>query len=289
MNKSKRLSGRAYLPRVSIITTTLNAAEGLPWTIASLRAQTERDFEWIVVDAGSSDGTLALLQAASDVVSVLISRPRIGIAAAWNAAVPWALGDWLLFLGAGDELAGPEVLQRMASHLDAAHPRQTMVYGRIALIEQGTRQVLEVRGAPWDQFAGRWVLFRPMLPVHPEVFHHRSLFDQGQRFDEGLRYASDTDFLLRQASCQRFLYVPETISRMEFGGVTGQLRNLRAISVETRAIARRYGLRAPFTHRMVQHCKLWLADMLACCLPSPALRRVENRFRRLRAICAVNA
>jgi glycosyltransferase involved in cell wall biosynthesis len=282
MNIANPSSGGAGLPRVSVITTTLNAVESLPWTIASLRAQTACDFEWIVVDAGSSDGTLAFLEAARDVVSVLISRPGIGIAAAWNAAVPWALGDWLLFLGAGDELAAPAVLQRMAPHLDAAQHGHTMVYGRIALIEQGTRQVIELRGAPWEGFAGRWVLFRPLLPVHPEVFHHRSLFDQGQRFDEGLRYASDTEFLLRQASRQGFLFVPETITRMEFGGVTGQLQNLRAISVETRAIARRFGLQAPLAHRVLQHAKLWLADALSRCLPSPALRRVEHRFRRLR-------
>lgn len=270
------------LPRVTIITTTLNAESGLPSTIASLRAQRDQGFEWVVVDAGSTDGTIACLESARDVVSVVVTSPGVGIAAGWNTGVHWATGEWLLFLGAGDELGSPEVLGNMAQFLDTAYPRHTMVHGRIALIEQGSRRQLELRGEPCDVFSGRWALFRPELPVHPEVFHHRSLFDAGERFDTRYRYASDTDFLLRQAFRKRFLFVPLTVARMEFGGITGQLQNLRAVSLETRDIAERYGFHAPLLHRCTQHSKLWIADRLAQFLPASALRWIEQRWRRWR-------
>lgn len=272
-----------HSPRVSIITTTLNAADALPLTIASLRAQQDRGFEWIVVDGGSSDGTVACLAAASDVVTTVVIRSGAGVADGWNAALEHASGQWLLFLGAGDELGSPNLLSGIGPVLDSAYPEHTMVNGRIALIEQGTRSQLEVRGAPFEVGSGKWVLFRPLLPTHPEVFHHRSLFDAGERFDPRYRYAPDTDFLLRQALRQRFLFVPLTVTRMEFGGITGQLQSLRAVSLETREIAKRHGFHAPLLHRCTQHLKLWIADRLAQFLPAMVLSLIERRWRRWRA------
>lgn len=185
--------------------------DALPLTIASLRAQQDRGFEWIVVDGGSRDGTVACLAAASDVVTTVLMRSGAGVADGWNTALEHASGQWLLFL------------------------------------------------------------------------HHRSLFDAGERFDPRYRYAPDTDFLLRQALRQRFLFVPQIVTRMEFGGISGQLINLRAVSRETRHIAERYGFHAPLSHRCTQHIKLWIADRFAQFPPVSMLRLIERRWRRWRA------
>lgn len=196
-----------HSPRVSIITTTLNAVDARPLTIASLRAQQDRGFEWIVVDGGSSDGTVACLAAARDVVTTVLMRSGAGVADGWNTALEHASGRWLLFL------------------------------------------------------------------------HHRSLFEAGERFDLRYWYAPDTDFLLRQ----RFLFVPQIVKRMEFGGISGQLINLRAVSREMRHIAERYGFHPPMWHRCTQHIKLWIADRFAQFLPVSMLRLIERRWRRWRA------
>jgi glycosyltransferase involved in cell wall biosynthesis len=90
--------------KLSIVTVTLNAAQHLPQLIASLRAQTRRDFEWVVMDGGSSDGTLDLLARASDLPLVWRSEADFGIYDALNKALKLARGEHYLVVGADDVL-----------------------------------------------------------------------------------------------------------------------------------------------------------------------------------------
>lgn len=90
---------------ISIVTVTFNAAAMLSGLIDSLRNQTDRDFEWIVVDGGSTDGTVELLCSAPDVVAKWISEPDFGIYDAMNKAIKLASSDYYLVCGADDRLA----------------------------------------------------------------------------------------------------------------------------------------------------------------------------------------
>src|ERR1700741_4805153 len=97
-------------PIVSIISATLNAARELPYSIASLAAQRGASFEWIVVDGGSRDGTQALLEPKPARIAWWTSEPDGGVYDAWNKGCARARGEWLLFLGAGDEFATSDML-----------------------------------------------------------------------------------------------------------------------------------------------------------------------------------
>lgn len=108
----------ATAPFFSIITATCNAAETLPILLASLSEQHCRDFELVVQDARSSDGTLALLERASGIPAIeLLSERDSGIYDAWNRAVARARGQWLLFLGSDDRLSDADVLGKTAEML----------------------------------------------------------------------------------------------------------------------------------------------------------------------------
>lgn len=98
-------------PTISVITVTFSAAELLPGLIDSLRAQTDRDFEWIVVDGASTDGTVELIKSAGDVVTNWISEPDFGIYHAMNKAVQMATGEYYLVMGADDRLNTDAVAQ----------------------------------------------------------------------------------------------------------------------------------------------------------------------------------
>ena len=259
---------------VSIITATYNAANELGHTIESLKTQSDGVFEWIVVDGGSTDTTISILKKNEGLVTHLLEGPDAGMYDAWNKAVDIANGEWLLFLGAGDELASPDALEAWVPVLDQAYPDFEMVYGRIQLAEQGSRHVLCEVGRPWEDLASRWTLFRPALPCHPEVFHHRSIFKRGERFNTDYHFAADTELMLRQAARKSFLHVPLLITRMTLGGQSGQLHNLRSISRETRKISAKLGYTAPLSHRFGQHIKLIVADLLVMLL-SP---RLEKEF-----------
>lgn len=103
--------------KISIITATYNAAPVLPRLIESLRAQADRDFEWIVVDGASTDDTLAILAAAGDVVTTFISEHDFGIYDALNKGLKTASGDYYLVLGADDSLYPDAIKQYRAALL----------------------------------------------------------------------------------------------------------------------------------------------------------------------------
>jgi glycosyltransferase involved in cell wall biosynthesis len=90
--------------KLSIITATFNAAQSLPNLIASLRRQTDQDFEWVVMDGGSTDGTVELLREAGDLRLVWRSEPDFGIYDALNKAIKCCMGDFYLVMGADDTL-----------------------------------------------------------------------------------------------------------------------------------------------------------------------------------------
>ncbi|BAY51513.1 putative glycosyl transferase [Thermostichus vulcanus NIES-2134] len=94
----------ADLPSISLITATYNAAQHLPGLIESVRQQSDRAFEWIVIDGASEDGTLDLIRAAQDVLTDYVSEPDFGIFHALNKGIQRATGDYYLVVGADDRL-----------------------------------------------------------------------------------------------------------------------------------------------------------------------------------------
>ena len=100
---------------ISVITVTYNAANLLPGLIDSLRAQTDRDFEWIVVDGASTDLTIELIKSAGDVATTWLSEPDFGIYHAINKALQLATGEYYLVLGADDRL-NPDAIAQYRNH-----------------------------------------------------------------------------------------------------------------------------------------------------------------------------
>lgn len=129
---------------ISIITATYNAAAHLPRLIESLAAQTDADFEWVVADGASTDGTLALFeQAKARLKNVVVdSRPDFGIYDALNRAVKLAQGEYYLVLGADDVLF-PDAIARYKEA--AAHSQADLV---TASVKCGERYVSR-RNPPW--------------------------------------------------------------------------------------------------------------------------------------------
>jgi len=90
--------------KISIITATYNASSQLPRLIDSLRKQSDKNFEWVVTDGGSTDGTLEVLQQIDDLNLVIDTQPDFGIYDALNRAIGIATGEYYLVLGADDIL-----------------------------------------------------------------------------------------------------------------------------------------------------------------------------------------
>lgn len=208
----------------TIITSALNALPLLKSTARSLAGQTIDAWQWIVIDGASRDGTPAWLQDFSTTCAnmIFISEPDRGIYEAWNKALPLIRGDWVLFLGAGDQLADPLVLETSAALLAAVPEGKALAYGRVQLIDHPEDSSGEMCYQQWQGVAGRWGHGRPATPHHQGVFHRASLFREGRKFDTTYRIAGDTAFILPELLAHGGYTLDLTVARMLKGGVSGK-------------------------------------------------------------------
>jgi glycosyltransferase involved in cell wall biosynthesis len=220
-------------PLITIITVVFNGAATIEKTILSVSGQSFRNFEYIVVDAASNDGTIGILERLSDRIDYWRSEPDAGIYDAWNKGVRWARGQWIGFLGADDEYYA-DALENYARFL-SSHDDGTLQYAssRLDLVRDG--RVLATVGKAWS-----WPAFsRYMTVAHVGSLHHRSLFEQYGLFDAGYRICGDYELLLRPRAALRAGFLATTTARMALGGVS----NLkpRAVLIETARAKRTSG------------------------------------------------
>jgi len=102
-------------PKITIITATFNASLTLPTLIESLRTQTDHNFEWIVVDGGSTDSTTDLLRGCEKLITSMVSEPDFGIYHAINKGIRMSQADYYLVMGADDRLF-PEAIANFRTH-----------------------------------------------------------------------------------------------------------------------------------------------------------------------------
>ena len=198
--------------KLSVITVNLNHRAGLEETLASVRAQTFRDVEQIVVDGGSSDGSLDVIRASAPTIARWVSEPDSGIYNAMNKGIRMASGDYLLFLNSGDCLAAPDVLDGVFREDD---PDCGMIYGDTLRKTSGGE---ELRTTPGRLTPFAFYKFRV---CHQSVVYRRSLFETHGGYDESFKISADAEFnvrCLRAGVKARRVDFP--IARYEGGGVS---------------------------------------------------------------------
>lgn len=127
--------------KISIVTATYNAFNELPYLIESLRSQTYKDFEWVVADGGSVDGTLDLLRAASDLNIKVCSQADFGIYDALNRGIKSAEGEYYLVLGADDQIY-PSALE---AYLEALGEEEFIT----AVVDYGGNRAVPKKRMSW--------------------------------------------------------------------------------------------------------------------------------------------
>jgi glycosyltransferase len=177
---------------VTIVTVCFQAARTLPRTLDALRAQRDPRLECVVIDGGSPDGTVALLEASSDIVDRFISEPDDGLYDAMNKGAKLARGRFLWFVNADDWLeagAIEAVLGNLAGRGDddvllTGDTRRVDDAGRLIAIERHRPDELRP-GEPYPQFP------------HPSTLMPRALFERLGGFDPSLRIVADHVLLWR--------------------------------------------------------------------------------------------
>jgi len=227
--------------KISVISAVYNNRNTIAHALDSVLAQSHRDIELIVIDGGSTDGTLEVLQAYAGRFSVLVSEPDGGIYDALNKGIRLATGEAVGFLHSDDIYADEHVLARVVREL--SDPDVGAVYGDLDY----------VRGKDIDRVIRHWSagifskskLARGWMPPHPTFYVRRSIYAQLGGFDLRYRIAADYDTMLRilNRSGVQAAYIPEVLVKMRLGGVSNRsLSNILQKSWEDYLILRRNGV-----------------------------------------------
>ena len=200
---------------LSVITICYNIKNEIERTCESIVNQTWQDFEWIVVDGGSTDGTLEVLQKYKHRINVYISEPDKGIYNAMNKGIKLAKGEWLNFMNGGDCFAASDVLEKVFQNKTYT---ADILYGDMNFIRTNKPACIE-------QYLPKLTksFFYHTCINHQASFIKRKLFTQYGLYDESYKIVADWEkwILFLQNGCE-FMHLDIIISDFYGGGVSSK-------------------------------------------------------------------
>lgn len=219
--------------KFSVVTVCYNAKKDLERTLQSLKSQTYRGFEWIVVDGASTDGTEAFLKH-EKTVTRFVSEPDSGVYNAMNKSLDLCGGEFVIFMNAGDEFFNPFVLEKAAEAL-AENPDCSFLFGDACIVPE--------IGRPF---------FREYLePIgvqnicHQSIFYKRTLFAQFGRYDEQFQIVADYDFNLRLLITHQIVpyHLNYPICKFYYGGLSSGAKYLKKQRADSFRLRLKWGER----------------------------------------------
>ncbi|MBP5547908.1 MAG: glycosyltransferase [Bacteroidales bacterium] len=202
--------------KLSIITVNLNNLDGLKRTIDSVVAQTFTDYEWIVIDGGSTDGSKELIEQYADRFAYWCSEPDKGIYYAMNKGIAHASGEWLQFLNSGDWLYENDTLKKC---FNTQHYGDILYGNVVHVTSKGEKIVKFPQNIDFYFFINNFI-------NHQASFSKRELF-QAHKFDESLKIYADwalcLDFLFEGKT---FEHINQFISYYDFNGMSSNVTQM---------------------------------------------------------------
>lgn len=204
-------------PLVSIITVVYNGEKYLEQTIDSVIGQSYSNIEYIVVDGGSSDGTLAIIKQYENQIHNWISEPDEGLYDAMNKGISMANGEIIGMINS-DDWYEPEAVQLI---VDAAlkHPNKHIFHGdRFDVLEDGSKRVKAFHPSRFK------FVYYGMTYNHPSMFVHRDIYKE-YNYNTKLRALSDYEFVLKNLlkHPEKFIYIPKSYVNYRLDGLSGTM------------------------------------------------------------------
>ena len=201
--------------QISIITINYNNLEGLKKTMASVFEQTWQDFEFVVIDGGSTDGSKAYIEEHANKLAYWVSEPDNGVYHAMNKGIAKANGEYFLFLNSGDHFYTPTVLHDnhgKVSNFD-------LIYFDWQIVDKNKAQIV-----PFPDQLHFSNLYLGSLP-HQSTFIKKELFDKVGMYDEGLKIVSDWKFMILALFVHNCSYkhISSTLTTFYLDGISNQI------------------------------------------------------------------
>lgn len=206
---------------ISIITATYNSAETINDTIKSVLCQTNKDFEYIIVDGGSTDETIGIVKSYESEFSgklKWVSEKDKGIYDAMNKGIKMASGDIIGILNSDDYYTSDDILQTIADAFKCQNV--DAIYGDIHFIKDGVPDKC-VRYYSSRLFSPFWLRFG-FMPAHPSFYCKREVFDKSGLYRLDYKIGSDYEMMVRLFRKHKISsrYVPKDFVTMRTGGAS---------------------------------------------------------------------
>ena len=229
--------------KITVITVCYNSAATIRDTLVAVAQQDYKNFEHLVIDGASTDGTVDIIRQWTGHPVVFTSEPDKGIYDAMNKGLLRASGDVIGFLNADDFYADASVLEKIArafqdEQIDAC-------FGDLVYVSKDKRRIIrnwKSRAFVKGDFANGW------CPAHPTFYIRKSAMERCGVFDQSFKLASDVEFMMRylEQGSVRSVYIPQVMVQMRVGGATNESwRNVLQQNKEVLAALKKN--RVPFT------------------------------------------
>jgi len=233
------------MPRLSIITITYNAERFLPKTIESILGQKYLDFEYIIVDGQSKDGTVGIIRDCEQRIQSKslpitfrwVSEPDKGLYDAMNKGMKMAQGEFVWFMNAGDKIYDAQtvanLIQRLESEADA-----DVIYGQSLIIDEEDRPLGE-RHKIAPKVLTRKSMLNGLVVCHQSILVRRTIAPE---YDLSYRITADYDWTCKVlAVSKKNLYIDQYLSRFMTAGVSDVHRK-KAWMERYRIMKKHFGL-----------------------------------------------
>ena len=218
--------------KVTIITVCLNAEKSIRRTIESVITQSYLDIEYIIIDGGSTDGTLEIIHEFDSVLTHVISEKDKGLYFAMNKGIALASGDLIGIINADDWYCKNAIEEIVSTLIHS--PSADVIYGDV-------NYYLD-KSFLYQKFADHNELNLNMIP-HPGVFCRTDIFKISEGFNTKYQVAADYDFLLRAyIGNKTFEHTRTTLANYTSGGFSDRPKNIILSIFERNAIRQSYNL-----------------------------------------------
>ncbi|MNQ33538.1 PGL/p-HBAD biosynthesis glycosyltransferase [compost metagenome] len=209
--------------KISIIIATYNAEKYLQNCLDSIIPQLDTNIELIIIDGGSKDSTVEIIKQNQKYISYFVSESDKGIYDAWNKGLEKASGEWIMFVGADDQLVANAIEvyttfineNQEAQHVD-------FISSRVEMIDENGKSI-RIKGWPFA-----WPMFlKEMTVAHPGALHSKELFNKYGKYNIDYKIVGDYEFLLRAGKSLKALYVDTVTVRMSEGGASDSVKSIK--------------------------------------------------------------
>jgi len=269
----------ANKPLTTVITAVFNGEDFLEESIKSVINQLYDNVEYLIIDGGSTDGTLDIIKKYEHAIDYWVSEQDSGIYDAWNKAISISGDGWALFLGADDILQSPEVLRIAAESLDALSFEIKVAYGKIAVVDDFGHTVA-IKGEPWD-IAGKNFTSTMTLP-HQGVFHHYSLFQEFGNYNTELKIVGDYELLLRVLPTSPPYFISDlVVASWKVGGVSYNVETPLLVASELSQARQMNGFNSISMALIIFYLKAYVLRGLFLLFGFSFATQVANFYRKI--------